>query len=84
MRANKKTHLDDNHITEIPENPKPNFTNVALGTFKDTVSGEWYVAEVQYDPQTLVTTPVNAIPAGNDRALAEEKFKLLVIEKKIF
>lgn len=82
-RQIEKFTSDANPQTDEPVIPF-NDTHTALGTYLNPTDNQWYIAEVKYDPSTGKTSEVNAIAVGPERALAEERFKIMVVQTNIF
>jgi hypothetical protein len=55
------------------------FTGNAVGTFKNTANGEWYIVTIPFDPILKVAgTPVVTPTNSPDRGIAQETFKIQV------
>jgi len=75
----KKMQLKEDEVIES----KVELTHVALGTFKDELTGEWLVAKLKFDPVTGQAEVAERIPAGPGRDFGIEKFKLVAVAEGI-
>lgn len=83
----KETKMNDE--VEVKEEVKkvrtpeaPNYTNEALGLFKDSDTNKWNVSVIKYNPYTKMAVVDNLVVC-DDRATAIEKFKIMAVEKNI-
>ncbi len=75
------TSSDEEVVDELPP-PESVFVNTALGTFKDK-DGIHCVAVLKFDPNTKQAKVEELIRAGMDKDEAEERFKILTIQKGV-
>lgn len=65
-----------------PTKSTVNLSHEALGTFKDSETGEWQVAVFKYDPVTGKTGEFTKIPCGGkSKDFATEQFKIEAYER---
>lgn len=58
-------------------------THVALGTYKNELTGEWMVAKIKFNPETGQAELAEHIPAGPGRDFAIEKFKIVAVQEGV-
>ncbi len=68
--------------TELVEEPESVYNTTALGTFKDK-DGIHCVAVLKFDPATKQAKVEEIVRAGIDKVEAEERFKILTIQKGV-
>lgn len=56
---------------------KPNFTETALGFFKDEKDGGWKLVKIQFDPLLKVANKVEVTDSESDRQAIVERFKIV-------
>lgn len=71
-------------IEPAPTVTTPVLTHTALGTFQDTKTGQWVLAELRYNPETGETGEFKAITneEGNKDAI-NYRLKIALVEKGI-
>lgn len=57
------------------------FTHKALSTCN--IGIEWYLVEIDYNPETLEVGKVNMVPAGSSKMVAMEKYKIASVNHKV-
>lgn len=72
-----------NDVDSVAEEMAPVLTHVALGTFRNELTGEWLVAKVRFNPETGHAEVVERIPAGPGRDFAIEKFKIVAVNEGV-
>lgn len=58
------------------------YTNSSLGLFKE--GNDWFLAKIQYNPLTGEVGKLEKLPAGTDKAMGEENYRIQVVELGIF
>lgn len=79
----KMTKVQTDVKPDYKQEEVPVYTDTALGIFRSPGKG-WFVAKIRYNPETeQVSTKLEKIHAGDDRILANERFKVTAINEKV-
>ncbi len=61
----------------------PVFTDTAIGVFRDLKKGGWWLAKIRYNPETGEVGKLEKEHAGDERMIANERFKITAIKEKV-